>query len=208
MTEVTHHRKTLKDRFIKTGLRKSTGDEKASTFQLHHLPKMIAYRIFRWVGELTAIVLGLACVWFTVINSLMIQQSVDISGLKPNAQMWFSEAFNGSDAQIGNMKLQWIPASNNFLFEATDVVISDDKGQKIETIKRLQTELPLAVVSKGIFTTKHVLIEGGGVTLLREENGNALRDLVRPKQLENLGHFCVVGQVVRKPRFPKLNLLK
>lgn len=208
MTEVTHHRKTLKDRFIKTGLRKSTGDEKASTFPLHHLPKMIAYRIFRWVGELTAIVLGLACVWFAVINSLMIQQSVDISGLKPNAQMWFSEAFNGSDAQIGNMKLQWIPASNNFLFEATDVVISDDKGQKIETIKRLQTELPLAVVSKGIFTTKHVLIEGGVVTLLREENGNVVAGLGTPETVGKLGSFLRSRAGGQKTTFPKIESVK
>ena len=59
-------------------------------------PKYIGYRLFRLSGELTAIVLGLAIFWFFALNVLLSNQNVDISGLKPNAPMWFSEAFNGS----------------------------------------------------------------------------------------------------------------
>ena len=187
MTEVTHHRKTLKDRFNKTVLRIFTSRENSEVFQWKRLPQIIAYRIFRLTGELTAIVLGLACVWFAAINSLMIQQSVDISGLKPNAQIWFSEAFNGSGAQIGDMSLQWLPASNNFVFEATDVVISDGNGEEIETIQRLQTELTLLEVSQGNFTPKHILIEGGAVTLLRDNKRNIVAGLGTPSTVGKLG---------------------
>jgi len=187
MTEVVHHRKTFKDRFFKASWRNFVSKDNSKPFNWIQLSKAIVYRIFRLIGELTAIVLGLACLWFAVLNSLMNRQSVDISGLKPNAQMWFSEAFNGSDAQIGNMNLRWLPATNNFVFEATDVVITDDEGVQIESIGRLETEIPMAAASKGILTPEHILIEGGTVTWLRNSNGDVVAGLGTPNTVGKLG---------------------
>ena len=137
-------------------------------------PKRIGYRLFRLSGELTAIVLGLAIFWFFALNVLLTRQSVDVSGLKPNAQMWFSQAFNGSDAQIGDMQLTWLPASNNIFFDATNVIITDKNGQEIETIPRLQTEIPLSEAAKGKFVPERLIIEGGSVTWMRTNNGLSL----------------------------------
>ena len=64
-------------------------------------PRRIGYRLFRLSGELTAIVLGLAIFWFFALNVLLTQQTVDISAFKPNAQMWFSEAFNVVTPKLG-----------------------------------------------------------------------------------------------------------
>ena len=150
-------------------------------------PKRIGYRLFRLSGELTAIVLGLAIFWFFALNVLLTRQSVDVSGLKPNAQMWFSQAFNGSDAQIGDMQLTWLPASNNIFFDATNVIITDKNGQEIETIPRLQTEIPLSEAAKGKFVPERLIIEGGSVTWMRTNNGNVIAGLGTPDTVGRLG---------------------
>ncbi len=150
-------------------------------------PKRVAYRLFRLSGELTAIVLGLAIFWFFALNILLSQQSVDVSGLKPNAQMWFSEAFNGSDAQIGDMQLSWLPASNNIVFDASDVVITDRNGREINTIPHLQTEIPLSEAMKGSFVPQRLIIDGGAVTWLRTNNGDIVAGLGTPDTVGRLG---------------------
>lgn len=150
-------------------------------------PKRIGYRLFRLSGELTAIVLGLAIFWFFALNVLLTHQTVDISGFKSNAQMWFSEAFNGSDAQIGDMQLTWLPASNNIIFEATDVVITDKNGNEIETIPHLQTEVPLQAAAKGTLIPERLVIDGGSVTWMRTNNGNIIAGLGTPDTVGRLG---------------------
>lgn len=150
-------------------------------------PKRIGYRLFRLSGELTAILLGLAIFWFFALNVLLTNQTVDISGFKPNAQMWFSEAFNGSDAQIGDMQLTWLPASNNIIFEATDVVITDKNGNDIETIPHLQTEVPLQAAAKGSLIPERLIIDGGSVTWMRTNNGNIIAGLGTPDTVGRLG---------------------
>ena len=191
MTEVASHRKTFKDRFLKTASRNRLAtedtDEEPKRKQLKRLPQYIAYKIFRLAAELTAVFIGVACLWFFALNSLITRQSVDVTGLKPNAQMWFSQAFNGSDAQIGGMSLSWLSASNTILFEATDVVVTDENGAEIETIPRLQTEIPMQAASKGKIIPKRVIINGGTVTWLRDENGSVVAGLGTPNTVGKLG---------------------
>jgi len=151
------------------------------------LPKIVGYRLFRWAGELTSIILGLAIIWFFGLNTLLSRQTVDISGLKPNAQLWFSQAFNGSDAQIENMQLSWRPATNTIVFDATDVVIRDKDGKEIETVPRLQTEIPLREAAGGRFIPRRLIVEGGAVTWLRGNNGAVIAGLGTPDTVGRLG---------------------
>jgi len=187
MTETIHHRKAFRDRLRNTRWRKGMEINKSGKFSWRELSKAVAYRFFRWLAEITAITIGLACLWFAALTSLITQQSVDITGLKPNAQMWFSQAFNGADAQIGDMKLSWLPASNNIVFEARDVVITDNNGATIETIPRLQTEIPTNGASKGSLMPKHLLIDGGSVTWLRDNGGGVIAGLGTPNTVGKLG---------------------
>ncbi|MEP3892279.1 MAG: AsmA-like C-terminal domain-containing protein [Hellea sp.] len=150
-------------------------------------PRRIGYRLFRLSGELTAIVLGLAIFWFFALNVLLTQQSVDISAFKPNAQMWFSEAFNGSDAQIGEMELAWLPASNNIVFTAANVAITDKDGNQINTIPSMQTEIPLSAAAKGALMPERLMIDGGAVTWLRGNDGGVIAGLGTPDTVGRLG---------------------
>ena len=189
MTEVTRHRKTFKDRFIKMeiGLSTENIEGKAQRKQWKRLSKYIAYRVFRLTAELTAVFIGVACLWFFALNILMSRQSVDVTGLKPNAQMWFSQVFNGSDAQIGDMSLSWLSASNTILFEATDVIVTDEEGAEIETIPRLQTEIPMQAAYKGNMIPKRVFIDGGTVTWKRDKYGSVVAGLGTPNTVGKLG---------------------
>ena len=187
MTEVTHHRKTLKDRFFNTGIFKRLEGGEPEKIQWRKVPQMLLYTAFRALAELTAIVLGLAIFWFCTLNSLMSRQSVDVTSLKPNAQMWFSQAFNGSDAQIGDMSLSWLSTSNTILFEAFDVIITDSEGAEIETIPRLQTEIPMQAASKGSFIPSRVIIDGGVVTWRRDKSGDVIAGLGTPDTVGQLG---------------------
>ncbi len=187
MTEVVNHRKPLKGRFFKTILRKRVEKVEPQKFKWRRLPQMVLYGAFRLIAELTAIILGLAALWFCAFNSLMAQQSVDISGLKPNAQMWFSEAFNGSAAQIGDMNLTWLPASNTILFEAFDVVVTDKQGAKIETMPRLQTEISMDAAIKGYLIPSRIVIDGGTVTWLRDKKGKLIAGLGTPNTVGKFG---------------------
>ncbi|WP_026940931.1 DUF3971 domain-containing protein [Hellea balneolensis] len=162
--------------------------------QWSYWPKRIAYRVFRLSGELTAIVLGLAIFWFFALNMILSRQSVDISRFNTNAQMWFSQAFNGSDAQIEDMNLTWLSASNTIVFEATNVVITDPGGNRIETIPRLQTEVPLAAAMKGSLTPERLVIDGGVVTWLRTNDGKVIAGLGTPNTVGRLGPVWRSGQ--------------
>lgn len=155
--------------------------------QWWYWPRRIGYRLFRLSGELVAIVLGLAIFWFFALNVLLTRQTVDISGFKPNAQMWFSQAFNGSDAQIGDMQLTWLPASNNIVFKATNVAITDKEGNEIEAIPSLQTEIPLAVAAKGSLIPEQLIIDGGSVTWMRNNNGDVIAGIGTPNTVGRLG---------------------
>lgn len=150
-------------------------------------PKRIGYRLFRLIGEGVAIVLGLAIFWFFALNVLLTQQSVDITAFKPNAQMWFSEAFNGSDAQIGDMQLTWLPATNNIVFKATNVAITDKDGNPVEAIPSLQTEIPLSAAAKGAMIPERLTIDGGSVTWMRNNNGDVIAGLGTPDNVGRLG---------------------
>lgn len=160
----------------------------------YYWPKRILYRIFRLSGELTAIVLGLAIFWFFALNVVLNRGNIDISRFNTNAQMWFSQAFNGSDAQIEDMNLSWLSASNTIVFEAANVVITDPNGNQVETIPRLQTEVSLAAAMKGALTPERLIIDGGVVTWLRTNDGKVIAGLGTPNTVGRLGPVWRSGE--------------
>ena len=111
MAELVDHRKTFKDRFLKTSLKEPASNERLPQNPIIQFIKAVAYRILRLMGELTAIVLGLACLWFAMLSSLMARQSVDISELKPNAQMWFSDCLLYTSPSPRDATLSRMPSS-------------------------------------------------------------------------------------------------
>ena len=138
-------------------------------------------------GEVVAVVIGLAILWFCALNSLLAAQNVDVLGLKPNAQLLFSQLFNGADAEIGEMHLSWNPATNTVEFRTYDVVINDKNGLTIETISALETEIPLREAISGRFKPSELVINGGTVTWFRDSQGDVVAGLGTPDTVGRLG---------------------
>jgi len=141
--------------------------------------KKISYGVFSLSGELVAVALGLAILWFFALNVILTRQTVDISRFEPNAQMWFSEAFSGSGADIGAMQLKWRPATKNIVFEAKNIVITDKNGGEIETIPRLRTEVPLAEAAGGL------ALSGAGIEIA-EKRAVPMSAVFKPSELPML----------------------
>ena len=187
MTDIVPNAKTWKDRFKLSGLRKLWPFSRLSTIKWTAAPKHLALLFFGLCGELVAVILGVAILWFGSLNSLLARQTVNVAGLKPNAQMLFSQAFNGSDAEVGDMKVSWHPANNDIVFDAHDVVINDKDGQELKAVKRLQSKVPLAQAFKGIMRPSEITIDGGTVTWLRDSQGNIVAGLGMPDTVGRFG---------------------
>jgi len=149
--------------------------------------KHMAYRVFRLSGEFTAIVLGVALFWAIAINIVMARGSVDISFLEKNAGLWFSQAFDGRDASVGKMTLDWNPAGNSVIFRAANVSITDENAREIQHVDVLSSEIGITRVLSGQLDPRKLNIRGGAVTWLRGDDGNIMAGLGTPETVGKLG---------------------
>ena len=149
--------------------------------------KYVCYRCFRLTGEFTAIVLGIALFWAIAINIVLARGSVDISFLEKNAGLWFSQAFDGRDASVGRMTLDWNPAGNSVIFRAANVSITDENAREIQHVDVLSSEIGITRVLSGQLDPRKLMIQGGAVTWLRDEEGKIKAGLGTPETVGKLG---------------------
>jgi len=149
--------------------------------------KYAGYRSFRLLGEFTAIVLGIALFWAAAINIVLAKGTVDVSFLETNAELWFSQAFDGRDASIGKMTLDWNPAGNSVIFRASDVSITDEDAREIQRVDMFSSEIGIGRVLSGQLDPRRVNIKGGAVTWLRGEDGTIMAGLGTPGTVGKLG---------------------
>lgn len=148
---------------------------------------LICYRIYRLLGEATAIVLGLGIVLSYVLASTLDRQSTDISILRPNLQIWFAEAFDGNRAEFGRLDIKWLPAREAFVLTAEDISITDDAGLELEGFELL----------RGTFTWRpedlrrpklvNVEIKGGVLSYVEDDAGRITVGLGPPETVGRIG---------------------
>jgi len=80
----------------------------------------VIYRLYRLLGEVTAVVLGLAIVGMWIATSVLDKQSTDLTALRPNIKLWFTEAFNGRDAEFGKLEVSWLPSRDQIIVTIED----------------------------------------------------------------------------------------
>ena len=162
--------------------------------------KFLAKHLLNLTCEIGAIVLGLAFMWFCAINFVLLKDDVDISFLGRNAEIWFSEAFNGHNATIGSMTLDWKGVDNGFIFAANSISIKDKQGVEIENIGLFKSEVGVRAALTGKLEARRVSIEGGVVSFVRNKDGQFTMGLGAP---EHVGTFGPVLTGKRgKPRAP------
>ncbi|WP_418152860.1 AsmA-like C-terminal domain-containing protein [Litorimonas sp. RW-G-Af-16] len=156
--------------------------------------KRIGYRIFRLSGEIIAVIFGLSIAWLYAMSWLITQQSMDLAPLKPWVGQGFTQAFEGKEAEIDQMTLQWLPASNDVAFVANDVRIQDGSGQILQDFPNLSSSFTLNDLLRLRPKPKAVALEGGSLTWLIEQDGTFVIGLGTP---ETVGRF---GPSVRGPQ--------
>jgi len=114
---------------------------KSSREHFVKLGKRVARRLFRLSGEFVAIVLGVGFLWFAGINMLLAQRTVNVTFLKDNAELWFAQAYDGQDASIGQIQIEWLGASNIIQFKVRDIVVTDKQGSEIQRINAFSGEI-------------------------------------------------------------------
>lgn len=154
---------------------------------LKRAAKFVSGRLISCFAECVAIFLGLAFLWFCTINYVLQKGEVDISFLGRNAEIWFSEAFNGQDASVGKMTLDWVSVDNGFVFTSNAIILSDKDGNVIERISKFQTEIGVRSALLGKLEARRVKIQGGIVSIVRGTDGKLIIGVGAPDHVGTFG---------------------
>lgn len=144
-------------------------------------------RLFRWGGEAVAIVIALAILLFFIASQILDRQQVDLSLIRPNVALWFSQAFEGAGADIEHIELQWLPMRGAVRFSALNVTIYDRNGVNIQALPQLHATAPIEDLLAGRTRFDDVDIVGGEVTWLQTEDGQVTAGLGRPNTVGGFG---------------------
>jgi len=205
MTQKDADRKTMEAWFerisVKPGLKVPHKDRS--------IPYRIWYRTQRFLGEVTAIILALGVIWLFALNILLDRQKIDVTGLRSNAQLWFSQAYGGRDAEIGQMDVEWLSEGNNVRLVIRDVNVKDADAMSLQQFRSIVADVPLAKASLGQFMPDRLDVKGGSVTWRRFEDGSVTAGLGTPETVGRLGPVWKGRKQTEgtKPSIPELDNL-
>ncbi len=147
----------------------------------------VIYRLYRLLGEVTAVVLGLAIVGMWIATSVLDKQSTDLTALRPNIKLWFTEAFNGRDAEFGKLEVSWLPSRDQIIVTIEDASIKDETGDVLEHFALVRTTF---AVGEGLFKRPRLLsveVNGGVLTYLEDDAGRITAGLGPPDAIGRVG---------------------
>jgi len=147
----------------------------------------ILRRLYDFSGELFAASCGLVIAWLYAVSWLLTQQSVDVSRFKPDAERWFSQAFEGNNAEIDMLSLRWLPASDSVVVEIQDINVRGEDGADIQNFAAIKTGFPLRSVIAARPVPSTVEIRGGTLSWVEDENGLFTAGLGTPETVGRLG---------------------
>jgi len=147
----------------------------------------VIYRLYRLLGEVVAVVLGLGIAVLWLGTSLVSQQSTDLTVLRPNIKLWFAEAFDGRDAEFGRLELDWLPESEQVVVTIEDAVVKDEAGEILERFDLIRSTLSF---EDGLLKPPSLLnaeVKGGVLSFVEYEDGSIKFGLGPPDSVGRLG---------------------
>ena len=143
--------------------------------------------VYRVLGDLTAAVFGVAFAWLCAVNMLIAQRVTDVSFFKADASRWFTEAFEGKSADVGDVTLMWEAADNTVVFRAKDISVKTKSGAPLNALTYVETELALRDIVQGRLDPIRVEVDGGELSFLRDAEGNFIAGLGTPDTVGQFG---------------------
>lgn len=149
--------------------------------------KRISYRLWRLIAEFGVVIMGVAIAWLYGVSWLLSQQSVDISEARGVLGQLFAEAVAGAGVEIPTMRLDWYPATDDIVFTGQNISINTKDGTEFQNLPTLQTYFPLEEFRQGSLIPRKVVLTGGVVSWIEDENGHIRAGLGTPDTLGRLG---------------------
>jgi len=149
--------------------------------------KRVGYRVWRLSAEILVVIMGLAIAWLYALSFLLTQQSVDITAAQSNVGQLFADAVAGAGVDIPSMRLDWYPATDDIVLTGKDITIMTDDGTSMQSLSELKTVFPLSDVRRGVMTPRKVVLNGGVVSWVEDEDGQIKAGLGTPETLGRLG---------------------
>ena len=154
----------------------------------------VIYRLYRLLGEVTAVVLGLTIALLWIAIPVLDKQSTDLTVLRPNIKLWFSQAFDGRDAEFGKLEVTWLPSSDQVVVRIEDAKIYNESGEVLEQFDLIQSTLAL---DETIFKRPRLIIaevHGGVLSFLEDEEGRIIAGLGPPTKVGRVGPVYRSGE--------------
>jgi len=149
--------------------------------------RRVFYRLWRLSAELGAVIMGVAIVWLFALSWFLSQQSLDISSARGILGQLFTETVAGAGVEIPSMRLDWYPANDDIVFTGQDIIINANDGTDLQNFASLQSYFPLKDVRHGNLIPRKVVLTGGVVSWVEDENGRIRAGLGTPDNLGRLG---------------------
>ena len=165
----------------------------------------LAKGIVLGAGEVVAVVLGLAVVWFGAMDVLFARGGADVTAFVPNAETWFAEAYEGREADIGALRLVVDAEAGKLGLRGRDITVIGEDAP-LASVGRLDADFDMAAALAGRVDLLRLDVEGGALTV-RRDAGGWVAGLGTPGNLGKLGPLVdldgpvgdVAGRIARPP---------
>ena len=147
----------------------------------------VIYRIDRIFGDLVAISLGLGIAALWMACSVLDRQSTDLTVLRPNFKIWFAEAFQGQDAEFGQLELAWQPADDRIVVTIEDAEVRGSDGEVLERFDLVKTTLELGDEFSTLPRLVNARIKGGVLSYYENAEGEIVAGLGPPEAIGRIG---------------------
>lgn len=158
------------------------------------------HRAFRLGGEILSVCLALGMAFLYFFSGLAARQSADLSALRPNFEIWFSQSFNGATAELGDLELRWNPADDTVSFTIEDVRVFDQDGGLIQTLPSLKATTTQADLLRRQASLRDIEIEGGIVSWVNRADGTVIAGLGSPDTVGGFGPVYEGRNTENQPR--------
>lgn len=155
--------------------------------RIRRIISAILYRVYRLVGELTAVLLGLGIILSWGVVGALDRQSSDLTILRPNLKIWFAEAFDGRSADFGRLDLAWLPADDHIVLTLEDAAILGDDGKPLEAFDLIRTTLSREEGAGFRPRLVNAQIKGGVVSYVETLDGDITVGLGPPDTVGRVG---------------------
>ena len=157
----------------------------------------LVYIVDRIIGDLTAVVLGLGIASLWMASSVLDRQYTDLTVLQPNIRMWFAEAFDGRDAEFGQLGLKWLPVNGHVVVTIEDAEIRGRNGKVLEKFDLVQTTLALNKDWRARPRLINAQVKGGILSYLQNDKGQITAGLGSPDKIGRIGPVYRSGDAKR-----------